>query len=337
VSAHGETVAKAYAAAHQLARGGRVPSVHAIRQVLGGLGGAEQITKGQQRWLEEVTRKLSFAGIPEPVVALFAELWEQAKIHATEAWMAERTALEKQLVGADARIAKLKAALAEAKETAEEKDARITEHKETLLDAHDEIARLGGEITERDARITDLGTEITAQHAALTAGEERIRILEAEKEREIGRGEAARRRIEDSLGEIAALQGALREERGRSAALSQEGTDLHTALKAAHGRIGGLEAALGERDRQLAQLTNGLEHERVSRDADTTHWLTRLEELQVQIGEYRSRERMLMEDKAELNLTVRRLRAALRTPPAPDSDTGNTLSTTDPAGPKERS
>lgn len=55
-----------------------------------------------------------------------------------------------------------------------------------------------------------------------------------------------------------------------------------------------------ERDGQVAALTSTVQSEQQSRDADTQHWLARIEELQLSVADHRAREAAWIEDRKGL-------------------------------------
>jgi hypothetical protein len=73
-----------------------------------------------------------------------------------------------------------------------------------------------------------------------------------------------------------------------------------------------LHGFLAERDTQLAALAKTLQGQQEARDADTQHWMARIEELRAWRDEAKRRETEWVADKKRLVAEIGDLRSALR-------------------------
>jgi hypothetical protein len=315
MSARGYTRQAAFEAACTLAASGRRPTVETIREAFGGRGGQQAIQQGLADWVDEAAQRFQVPGIPEELRGAVVAVWDLACKRAQERWSQDRAALGEQMEAlaaegatavqereaARAEGARLQAALAE-------QGAVLRKAEDALDGARSALEARTAALRERDAALVEARAQ-GADEALRRAHSERLAAaarasLEAAQER------VARLRTEL---EVADARTALIE-RAETAA-NERAAQARTDLVGAQTTVVELRRALSERDGQLAALTATLKGEQRGREADSRHWLARLEERQTEVTAARAREaawgeekRRLVEELAQLKREVHRLR-----------------------------
>lgn len=317
MSAHGATRRRAFEVACALAAIGKRPTIAAVREGLDGKGSQQAIGAGIDDWLDEAARRFQIPGIPEALRTQVVEVWDQACRLAGERWFVAKTALEVRVSDLDAQLAAVTGERDAARTEFNRLDADLNSQGMTLRETQDALdlarntlaartealqettealaqARVQG---EDQARQRDHAERVAAASAeSLKAAQERIARLQVEQEVATARAELLERA----------------EATAQSVAAQARGD-----LDATQSLVYELRKSLSERDGQLAALTSTVQSEQQSRDADTQHWLARIEELQLSVADHRAREAAWVEERKGLATEVQRLGQDVRRVRAP--------------------
>ncbi len=307
MSAHGLTRDRARQAAWEIAAEGRRPTFPEVRARLGG-GGQKAIGDGLEDWLAEVVRRGTLPDVPDALRASLGAWWAQACAEADGRWADAKAALEGTVTGlsaardtadaalkvAEARLAEVTDALdARVIELAQTRDALATaqaqaQHLEEVLAATTQELAQARSAWDEESRRRDHAERVAATaREGLSQAQERIARLQADQEVALARAELLERAV--ATAEAAAAT-------------------ARDDLASAQTQLGELRRTLSERDQQLATLAATVQAEQQGREADTQHWLERLEEHQVSVADYRAREIAWTEERKGLVAEVTRLR-----------------------------
>jgi len=311
MSARGETRQKAFQAACHLAARGQRPSVRSIRELLNGAGGQQAIVDGLNDWLDEAARRFQVPGLPDEILAQVAALWTAACDVGEARWRQDKASLQAQLQSAQDSLAEVTAECNRIASELEQTMANL-EAAHTALSAMEDRA-IGAEARLQEERQT-LASAQTELAAVQSARETLTRDIEYQRRLT----EEARTSQQHVEADLVAVRVAVEARTGRIAvletSLAEAGNDveeLRTISARQEAMVAGLTQRLSDRDATVAKLTAALDREQQGREADTEHWLKRLDEIRTAGDEARTREVRLVEENDRLVKEIHHLRQAL--------------------------
>jgi chromosome segregation ATPase len=330
MSAHGETRNRAFQAACQIAASGRRPTLSSVREALDGRGGQQAIQHGLNDWLDESARRFQMPSIPAELQGPTSAFWQKACKVAEEQWETHKRKLQARIDALDQDVTALTLERDEARSahaSTLEREARSNGERDalnaTLLDTRAVVEVLESSLQEMTNERDTLRAELESasafaeeqaravDYAQRVAGEAREALNRAQEraatllsERDVARS------LADLMREAADAASA-ETERARAeaqAAIAQAMTDR----EADRTQIAALHAFLSERDTQLAALAKTLQAQQEAREADTEHWMARIEELRAWREEAKRREAEWVAEKRRLIAEIGEVRSALR-------------------------
>jgi DNA repair exonuclease SbcCD ATPase subunit len=330
LSAHGETRNRAFQAACQIAASGRRPTLSSVREALDGLGGQQAIQQGLNDWIDESARRFQMPAIPAELQGPTMAFWENACNVAEKRWDTHKSKLDARIADLDQQVAALTL----------ERDQECAAHaatRERESSVNDERDALAAMLLDTRAAIEELDSrlqEITHERETLRAELENANAFAEEQARAVdyaqrvaGEAREAHSRAQERAATLLSERDVARsnEELMREAAdaanaetervRSEAKTSIAQALadrEADRAQISTLHGFLAERDTQLAALAKTLQGQQEARDADTQHWMARIEELRAWRDEAKRRETEWVADKKRLVAEIGDLRSALR-------------------------
>ena len=330
MSAHGETRNRAFQAACRIAASGRRPTLSSVREALDGLGGQQAIQQGLNDWIDESARRFQMPAIPAELQGPTIAFWESACTVAEKQWETHKAKLDARIADLDQQIAALTLERDQEREAhagTREREAALSGERDalnaTLLDTRAVVGVLEDGLQEMTRERDTLHAELenanvfaeeqarAVDYAQRVAGEAREAHSRAQEraatllsERDVARS------LADLMRETADAASA-ETERARAEAQGKIAQVL-SDREADRTQIGALHAFLSERDTQLAALAKTLQAQQEAREADTQHWMARIEELRAWREEAKRREAEWVAEKKRLIAEIGEVRSALR-------------------------
>lgn len=307
MSSHGETRRLAFEAACTLAAAAQRPTIRSIRAHLGG-GGQQAISDGLNDWVDEAARRFTLPGVPEALCAQVVALWDLAGTEADQRWAQARQTLEQQLTESEAQRSRLQMEVAEAKQTIGSQAETIAAQGAQIAALTDAQDALNLTLEARNAELDALRGELTQTTTALQQRTDERNTETRRAEREAQRADATKVSLDDAHSRILALQVELSERSTQAALLEQARDSAAKALAPLHTELERAQEVIAQRDEQILALTLALGREQAGREADSQHWLNRLEERQAEVAAARNRETLWNDERQRFQQEIAKLR-----------------------------